>query len=267
MELDFSSVFEIIQSRVSWVEYKIALLITKNKSESEQQELWSLGSSLFESDKYENSTNFQDCKEICYLNKLYSLNLTEYNLLNPGSQSADFSLFQSVTMRSEGNNILNPSLRWVITYFKYFDVMLIILAFCILWYVNMAMMSKLYYILFSQINLFTHKLNQYSKSMLKPNELTPLTIDDLLFIESNEISDFFLEFFDMFKKNRDNNFFDMTDSIERITSQLKTKMVFRKKFDEIIDENVGKIFQKNQTLIQQKLALSRLNLSSQASFD
>ena len=73
------------------------------------------------------------------------------------------------------------------------------------------MIDQVYYTMFSQINLFTHKLQRYSSDMLKPSALTKISIDDLLFVESNEISDFFIDFFELFDKNRDNNSFDMTD--------------------------------------------------------
>ena len=95
--------------------------------------------------------------------------------------------------------------------------------------------------------------------MLKPSALTKISIDDLLFVESNEISDFFIDFFELFERNRENNSFDMTDQIELITSQLKKTNQYRKKFDESVVDIVAKLFSRNKTVIVSKKSLILIN--------
>ena len=163
------------------------------------------------------------------------LPLTEYSIdLEDNSSKSIISLSILLTYSSGKNSRSGLFSYFLFSYVAYVDLLLHLVVFIAACVINIRLIHKSYYMTFNQINLFSHKLQSYTKCMLKPLEITPFSIDDLLFPETSEISDFFLEFFEMFEKNsaKGNNSFDMTDSVEKITSQLKKTRVFRKRFDE-----------------------------------
>ncbi len=184
---------------------------------------------------FKNSSKFTDCNPVCSLDHAFPLSLEWL------AKGLGFNVV--CLLRLNGSSaFLSRELGWLERNSVYLDMVLVFLLCFMIFWINISMMSKVYYVVFSQINLFTHKLQRYSKNMLKPSELSPISIDDLLFVEANEISDFFIEFFEMFHKNRENNSFDMTDSIEKITSQLKKTRTFRRKFNENIAACFERIF-------------------------
>ena len=152
-------------------------------------------------------------------------------------------LYTAMTMNQNEKESSNNIYVFVVTYSAYLDLLLLIIVFSLVSFINTSLTSRAYYLIFSQINLFTHKLQDYTDHMLKPAELSPFSIDDLLFPERSEISDFFLEFFEIFHQNsmKSANAFDMTDSVERITSQLKKTRKFRKRFDETVGDYLRKL--------------------------
>ena len=123
------------------------------------------------------------------------------------------------------------------------------------------MVFRIYYIIFAQINLFTLKLRWFSSKMFKREDIREITIDDLLFESSSELSDLFLAFFEEYAKNRENNSYDMTDSIESITSQLKKPLVFRKRFNENFVDSIEKAFKMHKTSIMSNEYIKNLEKS------
>lgn len=172
-------------------------------------------------------------------------------------------IYSKATLLKESIADISDVYSFVLTYLNYLDMFAMLVVAVTVMIINTRLTSRAYYVIFSQINLFTHKLDQYTGSMLKPSELPNFSIDDLLFPEASEISDFFIEFFEIFQQNsaEKNNSFDMTDSVEKITSQLKKTRMFRKKFDENVGEILMRMTHRTKTFVQQKhpISLARLH--------
>lgn len=193
------------------------------------QKVWSLGKEQPQSANYANGTNFKDCTQNCYISKLIPLQAIG---------DTNYALFWLISFESEQTGSSAGQYQFLLTYITWIDLISIFLVFCLICYLNLRLMSNIYYTIFSQMNLFTHTLERYSNTMFAPQDRHTISVDNLLFREANELSDFFLEYFAMFRDNKDDNCFDMTDAIEKVTSQLKQTMVYRRKFDENVDRVV-----------------------------
>ena len=191
--------------------------------------LWSFGKEQPKSSTYANDTNFKDCTQNCFVSRLVKL---------PDFGDTEYSLFWVISFETEQTSSSAGQYQFLLTYITWIDLISIFLVFCLICYLNLRLMSNIYYTIFSQMNLFTHTLERYSNTMFSPQDQHAISVDNLLFREANELSDFFLEYFSVFRGNKDNNCFDMTDSIEKVTSQLKQTMVYRRKFDENVDRVV-----------------------------
>ena len=246
VSVKMTNLIEKANSFLEEVYFKIALFDSIG-----DRVVWTQGSPHIKNEEInpKNESNFKNCEKTC---RYISTNKVSLDWLSSQvTKSANsFSLgYLSLVFEFKSNQITGSQLEWISLYYIYIDLLAIVILFVIIFYLNIKLMGRVYYVIFSQINLFTHKLRRYSKNMLKPAELSPISIDDLLFVEANEISDFFIVFFELFHQNRENNSFDMTDSIEKITSQLKKTRKFRKKFNETIADGFIKIYDKAQTVV------------------
>src|SRR3990167_3424334 len=236
VKLGFQELFSTLKSQLpSIYSFQVQILSGNVSQPKELKRVWSSGGDNDRSKEYQNSTNFKDCQGFCYLSTLSEL---------PKLGSQVYSLFLLLTFENDQISSSAGQYTFLLTYITWIDLISIFLVFCLICYLNLRLMSNIYYTIFSQMNLFTHTLERYSNTMLSPQDQHPISIDDLLFKEANELSDFFLEYFEVFRRNKDNNSFDMTDSIEKITSQLKKTMVYRRKFDEKIDETIRTLCEK-----------------------
>lgn len=240
-----------IRTKASFTEFNYAFLSDANTT------LWHTQKSVPQGYKYENRSNFDQCSETvpCYQTLLVStMNATVKDKPSSMATVHQLTYFVEVILRKDSPADVSNVYSFLLTYSNYLDMFAMIVVVGIVFFINTRLTSRAYYVIFSQINLFTHKLDHYTGSMLKPSELPKFSIDDLLFPEASEISDFFIEFFEQFQTNsaEKNNSFDMTDSVEKITSQLKKTIKFRKKFDENVGEILMRMTLKTKTFVQSK---------------
>lgn len=237
VELKFSGLTKIFAEKLASTNLSLALIDDTGII------LWSQKDKDSITRSFNNFSNLDDCQfeATCEMKMVTQVYDFPWKNRNRPTQPIFFFMHSEITkpVSTDVSNIYS----FIVTNSTYLDFLAFIIVAVIVWGINLKLVSKAYYMIFSQVNLFNHKLEQYTESMLKPSELPKFSIDDLLFPEASEISDFFIEFFEMFNKNSidKNNSFDMTDSVEKITSQLKKTRVFRKKFDETVADSIYKL--------------------------
>lgn len=96
------------------------------------------------------------------------------------------------------------------------DLFIVLPIFAFISFQLILMFREIYYILFSQMNLFTYKLKRFNQNMLKEqtnNKFRSFNIEELIFTEDNEIKLFFKKFFNKFNENKKDNFFDVKNKL------------------------------------------------------
>lgn len=104
----------------------------------------------------------------------------------------------------------------ILDFVSYSDLFIIIPIFIFVSFQLVLMFRKVYYILFSQINLFAYKLKRFNQNMLKEqnnNKFKNFNIEELIFTEDNEVKLFFKKFFEKFNQNENDNFFDVKNKL------------------------------------------------------
>ena len=108
------------------------------------------------------------------------------------------------------------------------------------------MFRKIYYVLFSQIKLFTFKLKKFNERALQKNsKYGSLKIEELIFVENNEMKVLFEEFFKVFYENANMHNFDMENLVlNKSTMQLFEKKEYVMKFNENLMNPLLKVITK-----------------------
>jgi len=102
-------------------------------------------------------------------------------------------------LKYESTSDLLPAIQ---SYVSLLDIVLVVALFSLCSFLLIQMMRKVYYVLFTQINLFTYKLMKFNEEALgKAGKFSGFRIEELIFTRDNEIKELFELFFYKFKEN------------------------------------------------------------------
>lgn len=110
-------------------------------------------------------------------------------------------------------------------------------------------MGRVYYVLFSQINLFSYKLRKFNDNMLvEGSRFGILKLEHLIFKENHEVRQFFKAFFHLFERNSEDNTLDMWRFMEENDelSFEEAERVYTFKFNERALDGMDKYFRQRR---------------------
>lgn len=194
-EIVFDDVLNVLAKNTSFIKYDIRLVLKVKDLDTELW--WNLPENKQSPVSHDPSSNLDTC-DLNIPCKLVRFDLVQSYLNDIDGEAVESGIYLYMALEITGaeSNSTNAIYVFIVTYSAYLDLLLLMVVFGSVAVLNARLSSRAYYQIFSQINLFTHKLQHYTDYMLKPQELSPFSLDDLLFPESSELSDFFIEFFE-----------------------------------------------------------------------
>lgn len=181
-----------------------------------------------------NKNSKNDCVKYGEICNLWYSDQIDLSFYNDQIGKTKFWLLAYVKL---SNAELNSTTKAAFTSFRYIDMLGFSCTCLLVCFAIVSQFNQIYYIIFSQLNLFTYLLNNFSNEMLKDSQ--KMSSDDfksdmMIFREDHEFKDFIEIFFEFFRKNREYNYLNLEKEFSQGARDVINEKLFIRKFNENI---------------------------------